>query len=291
MMGSAERDWGVRRLLEIADRLRARRRARGATTAGRRRRRIGGAGRQDLHDPARRQGLAGTGLGGHHRRRHDAQRRPAHRRDVPDAGSAAEQDRQGAGRRHCRPRAARIRIHGRHRRARRRTQGGAHAAGGPAVLGLCLCRAREQARGRGQGLRRDEPPGPGGPVAQLPAQSRHPGGGALGPGRDASEGGARPPRRQVRAEPADREAEGRLQGGDPKAGLPARALQEADRRPRPVRRRAHRREAAAARHRLRVSGEGGRRRRAAPVHPCGGGRRARLSHHRTAGLPGRRCPR
>ena len=82
--------------------------------------------------------------------------------------------------------------------------------------------------------------------------------------------------------------QGRLSRDHPGAGRRARPAQEADRRPRPVRRRGDRGQAAAARRGLRVRGQDHRRRGAAAVHPVGRGRRARRHQARAARLPGRR---
>ena len=71
--------------------------------------------------------------------------------------------------------------------------------------------------------------------------------------------------RQVRHRRRHPRAGGALQGDDPRRGQRARPPQEAVRRPRPVRRRGARHQAAAARRRLRVRRDGHRRRRAAQL--------------------------
>ena len=124
----------------------------------------------------------------------------------------------------------------------------------------------------------------GGSLARARARQDTARDGAVGPGRDAS---AR--RRSsgckrkygVRCRAASRRA-GPLQGDDPQGVADARPPQEAVGRPRPVRRRGARHQAAAARLGLRVRRDDHRRRGAAPVHPVGRDRRARLPEARAA---------
>ena len=71
-----------------------------------------------------------------------------------------------------------------------------------------------------------------------------------------------------------------------KAVQPARPAQEAVRRPRPVRRRGARHQAAAAQRRLQVRGQDHRRRGAAQLHPLGRGGRHQRAQARPARLPG-----
>ena len=71
-----------------------------------------------------------------------------------------------------------------------------------------------------------------------------------------------------------------------KGDRPARPAQEAVRRPRPVRRRGARHQAAAAQRGLRVRGQDHRRRRAAQLHPLGRGGRDQRAQARPARIPG-----
>ncbi len=90
----------------------------------------------------------------------------------------------------------------------------------------------------------------------------------------------------IERQPADR----RLSRDHQEADRAARSPQEAVGRPRPVRRRRARHQAAAAQLRLRVRGEDHRRRGAAQLHPVGRGGRDRRAQARPAGIPrGRRC--
>ena len=82
-------------------------------------------------------------------------------------------------------------------------------------------------------------------------------------------------------------AECRLQRDAETAGRGAWPAQEAERRPRPVRRREDRGAAARARRGLRVRGQGRRRLGAAPVHPLGRDRLPRLGRARAARPSGR----
>ncbi len=98
-------------------------------------------------------------------------------------------------------------------------------------------------------------------------------------------GPAAAPLRSRRRRPS---AGGRLQGIDPQAGHPARPPQEAVGRPRPVRRRRHRDQAARPRRGLQVRREDPRRRRAPAIYSRGRAGRPRRPGQGAARLPGGR---
>ena len=116
----------------------------------------------------------------------------------------------------------------------------------------------------------------GGSLADHGAEPAHPRHRAVGAGRDASARGAGAARDRFGVNVKSHPPAIGYQETIRKTDHPARPAQEAVRRPRPVRRRGARHQAAAARRRLQVRGEGGRRRGAAQLHRRGGrGRRRR----------------
>ena len=124
---------------------------------------------------------------------------------------------------------------------------------------------------------RDRQAGRRGPEPALRAGPRAAAEPALGPGRDAPAGRARPAALQVPHRDRGPAAPDRLSRDHPQGHPEPRPAQEAERRPRPVRRRQDRDPAAPARRGLRVRRQDRRRLGAAPVHPGGRGRRARVS--------------
>ena len=161
---------------------------------------------------------------------------------VPEGREQGHADAFGPGRHRRRGQAqgdARRRLAGRPRRADR----DARDQAAPAGHGL-RDRAQDQGR-RGQGLHGAAPPPGGGPddrPAPRPADGRADRRRAVA---DARRGRRRPPEARFGAEVDAQAAARPLPGDDPQAGQGARAPQEADRRPRPVRRLPHRDRAAA----------------------------------------------
>ena len=204
-------------------------------------------------------------------------------------GASHRKARRCQGRRHRGLRQARPHRHlrhGDHREdaAQASCEGRAAAAGDGGGDLVARAQGRRQARpGAAQARRR-------GPVAGRRAQRRDQRDRAVGPGRDAFARGGRAARRPLRPAGDDAGAGRRLPRDDQESGQPARPPQEAVRRPRPVRRRGGRHQAAAARLRLRVRRDHHRRRGAAPVHSVGGGGRAQLPQHRAPlGFPWSTC--
>src|SRR5437899_1404905 len=171
----------------------------------------------------------------------------------------------------------------------------------PGVAGAGPCRA--DAAGAGAVARGDRPQGrrqarPGAAAAQRgrsiadddpePADPRHR---AVGAGRDASARRARTAQGPFWRQRQIATARDRLSGDHPQIGHPARPSQEAVRRPWPVRRRGAGDQADAARKRLRVPREGGRRRGAAQLYRRGRGGRGRQPRAGPARLPGHRSSR
>ena len=151
-----------------------------------------------------------------------------------------------------------------------------------------------RAGGEEQGRRREGHAGPpsadgGGHGAPRPPRRADEGVRHLGHRAAARRGRRRAAQAQVRRRGRAESAEGAVQGDDQGRRQGAGEAQEADRRPRPVRRHLHRALAAAARRRLRIRGRDRRRLRAAPVHPRrrqGRARAAAAGHPRR--LPDRR---
>ena len=149
---------------------------------------------------------------------------------------------------------ARARLRGRRHRRRRQAQGGAdrrppHGQGGAdrgARLRLPGARheLRDHAQGegrRGEGRDGDPPPRRGGPDAPTPARPADRGGDPLRDEPDARRGRARAGEAALRRRDRAASAARPLPRDDPPRGPRPRPLQEADRRPGPVRRLPHRR--------------------------------------------------
>ena len=133
-------------------------------------------------------------------------------------------------------------------------QAGAGAArhGAAAPSGAVGRPQREGAQGRRQARPGAQQAGRGRPVPGDRAQSRDPRGDRARPGRDAPARRDRTARRPLQRRRRQPSAQGRVPRDHPQAGHAARTAQEAVGRPRPVRRRGGRHQAAAARRRLQV---------------------------------------
>ena len=165
----------------------------------------------------------------------------------------------------------------------------------PAV-DLLRAPAEEQGRRR-QGHAGAPPPDGGGHRAARPPRRADEGVRHLGRRPAPRRGRGRAAQAQVRRRGRAEGAEGPLQGDHQGQRAGAGEAQEADRRPRPVRRLLDRAVTAAARRGLRVRGRDRRRRHPAPVHPRGregrpraaaAGHPRRLSHRRRQGAALRR---
>ena len=148
--------------------------------------------------------------------------------------------------------------------------------------------ARRGPQRRGQDVRGDRQAGRRGPEPALRAGPRAAAEPAVGAGRDAPPGRARPATLQVSHRDPGPAAAHPLSRDHPPERPEPRPAQEAERRSRPVRRRQDRDPAAPARRGLRVRRQDRRRLGAAAVHPGGRGGRARVPAARPARLPGGR---
>ena len=205
-------------------------------------------------------------------------------------GQIEREARAGRGRRDRRFRQAgkgqdRRHAHGGQAGASRARQGRALSAG------ACHRDFGEGAQGRRQARPGAQQARRGRSLDHHRAQCRDPRSGAVGPGRNASARRHRAVERPLRRRHRAAHAERRLPRDHPQGHRPARPPQEAIRRPRPIRRRRARHQAAAARLRLHLRGKNHRRRGAAQLHPVGRGRRHRRAQARAARLSGGRSHR
>ena len=181
-------------------------------------------------------------------------RTPRHRRTARqpdgDAGQDADHRARTEGRRHRRGGQAEGNPHQRHPRRR---QGRNHLpADHLARAGARLRHRAQEPRRRGQDQHRHAPPRGGGRQHPLRPRSQYPRAAALGPGPAAHRGHRRQAQAPLRRRGAAQAAPHPLSRDDHGRGRGPRPPQEADRRPRPVRRLQGALRAAAARRRLRV---------------------------------------
>ena len=237
---------------------------------------------QDDRRPLQRQDQPAARLRRHAHVRLDAHQQPhplqgAHRPAAGAAGQGAHAGRLAAERRDRRGRQAQGDRH-RRRPLRRRHPGRDRAAGVPVPGGVVRDRAQAQGRG-GEGAHVASAAAGGGSLPRRPPRPADGRDDRRRPLADARRGDARADAPPVRGRGGAAPAAGAVHGDDPPARPGAGPLQEADRRPRPVRRLPHHHRAAVEPRGLRVRRQDRRRR-----HPPG------LPARRRQGHPGGHAP-